>query len=129
VLEADPPQRAQQYVSKRGEPQAQLIGPHGGARRAVGIKIELTFLDTVFHLAAGAVELLVEIFGFAFAAFERGDDIARICLVAGELRLGNDAPLAAPAPARLPAELLEIARRLAGARALGMSDVLCKKVL
>jgi hypothetical protein len=51
-------------------------------------------------------------------AREQGDDKARIGLALGELRLGDDAPLAAPTLARQPLELLEGARRLAAAPAL-----------
>ena len=56
----------------------------------IGKKIELALLDAVLNLAAGAIALFVEIFGFAFAARERGDDEARISFVPGELRLGGD---------------------------------------
>ena len=57
-LQADPPQRRQQHVGHRGEPQPELVGPHGPARGPVGEQIELAFLDAVLHLAAGAVEPL-----------------------------------------------------------------------
>jgi hypothetical protein len=47
VGQADPPQGTEQRITHRGEPQAQLIGPHGGGRGAVGIESKLTFLDAV----------------------------------------------------------------------------------
>jgi hypothetical protein len=36
-------------IGHRGEPQAQLVGAHRLGRGAVGIKVELAFLDAVFH--------------------------------------------------------------------------------
>ena len=60
-LEADATQGAEQHIGHRGEPQAELVGPHGGGRGAVGEEVELAFLDAVLHLAAGAVEVLVEV--------------------------------------------------------------------
>jgi len=41
-------------LGHRGEPQAQLVGAHGVGRGAVGVEVELTLLDAVLHLAAGA---------------------------------------------------------------------------
>ena len=60
VGEADAPERAEQNVGERGEPEPQLVGAHGRRRGAVGEQVALAFLDPVLHLAAGAVELLVE---------------------------------------------------------------------
>src|SRR4051794_9151290 len=64
--QANPTQRTEQHVGKRGEPQAQLIGPHGGGRGAVCEQVQLAFLDTVLHLAAGAVDPLVQPSGVDF---------------------------------------------------------------
>ena len=58
--ESDAPQCAHEYVGHRSEPQAQLVGPHGRRRGAVGVEVELTFLDAVLHVAAGAVDVLIE---------------------------------------------------------------------
>ena len=58
--QADPAQRLEQHVGERGEPQAQLVGAHGRGRGAIGEQVELLLLDPVLHLAAGAVDLLVE---------------------------------------------------------------------
>jgi hypothetical protein len=66
VLEADAARRADQHIGHWGEPQAQLVGAHSVRRGAVGIEVELTFLDAVLHLAAGAVELFVEVAGLVF---------------------------------------------------------------
>jgi hypothetical protein len=60
VGEADPPQRRQQQVGERGEPQPELVGAPPRGAGAVGKEIELAFLDPVLPLAAGAVELFVE---------------------------------------------------------------------
>jgi hypothetical protein len=50
------------------EPQAQLVGAHGGGRGAIGIEIELAFLDAVLHLAAGAVDVFIKFLCLALAA-------------------------------------------------------------
>ena len=94
---ADAPQRADQHIGHRSEPQAQLVGAHGGRRGAIGIKVELAFLDAVLHVAAGAVDVLVELPRSRLSALERGDDEARIGLALRPLRLGDDAAPAAPA--------------------------------
>jgi hypothetical protein len=46
-MQADTAQDTEQHIRHGGKPQAQLIGPHGGGRGAVGIEIELAFLDPV----------------------------------------------------------------------------------
>jgi hypothetical protein len=63
VMQADTTLCTEQHVGHGGKPQAQLIGPHGGCRGAVGIEIELAFLDPVLHVAACAVELLIQVLG------------------------------------------------------------------
>ena len=60
VAQADAAQRLEQHVGHRGEPQPQLVGAHGRGRGAIGEQVELLLLDPVLHLAAGAVDLLVE---------------------------------------------------------------------
>src|SRR5436309_10295418 len=87
-------------------------------RGAVGIKVELTLLDAVFHLTAGAVELLVEVAGIVFLAPQRGDNKPRIGFACGPFRLAHDPPFPAPAVAGSPAEILEAAGRLFGSLAL-----------
>src|SRR3954452_1252777 len=85
--QADAAQRAQQHVGKRGEPQAQLIDPHGGGRGAVCEQVQLAFLDTVLDLAAGAVDPLIQPSGVDLGRWQRGDDEARIGLTLGPFRL------------------------------------------
>jgi hypothetical protein len=53
-----------------------LVGTHGVGRGAISEQIELAFLDAVFHLAAGAVNRLEEIFCGSFFFFQRGEDEA-----------------------------------------------------
>ena len=82
------------------------------------IKVELAFLDPVLHLAACAVELLVEVAGLVLLARQRGDDKARVGLALGPFGLGDDAAFVAPTVARSPGKVLEATRRLAGFLAL-----------
>ena len=93
----DATQGADQDISHRGEPQPQLVGAHGVGRGAVGVEVELAFLDAVFHLTAGAVELLVEVAGLVLLARQRGDDKPRIGFAPCPFRLADDPALAAPA--------------------------------
>ena len=97
VLEADATQGADQDTGHWREPQAQLVGAHGVGRGAVGIKIELAFLDAVFGLPSGAIDLLVEMVGRVFLAPQRGDDKARVGRAASPFRFGDDPTRAAPA--------------------------------
>lgn len=54
----DTPQGGEQDIGHGGEPEAKLVGAHGGG--AVSEEVELALLDTVLHLASGAVEPFVE---------------------------------------------------------------------
>src|SRR5262249_52294360 len=74
----------------------------------------LAFLDAVFHVAACAIDLLVEVTGLMLAASQRGDDKTRVGLAAGPLGLADDAARPAPAIQRRPGKVLEAPRRLAG---------------
>ena len=87
----------EQHIGERGKPQPQLVGPHGRGRGAVGEQIELALLDAVLHLAARAIDLLVEVPGLELLERQRGDHKAWIGFAAGPLGLGDDAALAAPA--------------------------------
>src|SRR5260370_16366568 len=114
-LEAEAAQSFEQHISHRGEPQAKLVGPHGGGRRAVGEEIELAFLDAVLHLAAGAIAVLVEHSGVGALLAERGHDEARIGLALGVLALADDPPAAGPPIERRPPESLQTPPRAARA--------------
>ena len=108
--ESDAPQRADEHVGHRGKPQTQLVGPHGRCRGAVSVEVELAFFDAVFHVAAGAVNVLVESSRAGLTALERGDDEARVGFALRPLRLGDDATAAAPAVERAPVGVLEPVR-------------------
>src|SRR5207237_6892029 len=69
--------------------------------------LPISFLDAVLHLAAGAIELLVEMARLMLLAAERGDDKARVGRALGPFGLGDDPALAAPAVPRRPHEILE----------------------
>ena len=58
--QTDGAQSFHQHVGERGEQQAELIGPPQMATGAIGEQAELTFLDPILHLAAGAVHRFVE---------------------------------------------------------------------
>ena len=60
VREPDAAQRAHEHVGHRGEPQPELVRPHGGGRGPVREQIALRLLDAVFHIAPRAVDLFVE---------------------------------------------------------------------
>jgi hypothetical protein len=75
-------------------------------------------LNAIFHVAAGAVDLLVEPLGLGVLGAQRGDDKTGIGGTFGPFRLGNDPTLTAPTVARRPLELLEPACRLAGCFAI-----------
>jgi hypothetical protein len=83
VLESKTPQCADEHISQCSKPQPQLIGAHRGGRGAVGKQIELAFLDAVLHLAAGAIDFLVEMAGLVLGTRQGGDDKARVGLAAG----------------------------------------------
>src|ERR1700730_14822945 len=67
-LQGDAAQSADQYIGHRSEPQSQLVGAHRLGRGAVGAEVELAFLDAVLHVAAGAIELLIEVPGLVLGA-------------------------------------------------------------
>src|SRR5271165_1878328 len=51
-----PPERADENIGERGEPQPELVGAHRGRRGAIGEQVALAFFDPVLHVAAGARE-------------------------------------------------------------------------
>src|SRR5262249_49721673 len=118
VVEPDAAYRAQQNVSHGGEPQPQLICSHRGSGGAIRVKIELALLDAVFHIAAGAIHLFVQVLRLALGSLQRGDDEAWIGLAGRELGLAHDPALTAPTVERDPPKVFEAARSLAGPTAL-----------
>src|SRR3954463_3736953 len=112
--QANPTQCTEQHVGKRGKPQAQLIGPHGGCRGAVSEQVQLAFLDPVLHLAAGTVDPLIQPPGVDLGGCQRGDDEAWIGRARAPFGLADDAPDAAPTVQGGPAEVPEATGGLAG---------------
>ena len=56
------------------EPQPELVGPDGMGGRPVGEQIHLAFLDPVFHISTGAVDLFVKMTRFGRSLRQSGDD-------------------------------------------------------
>jgi len=77
-------------------------------------EVELAFLDAVLHLAAGAIDRLVEVARLGRLGLEAGDDEARVGVALGAFGLADDPAPAAPAVERGPHEVAEAARRPAG---------------
>ena len=92
---ADTARSTKQDISERGEPKPELMGPHAFGRGAVGEEVELLLFNPVFHLAAGAIEVLVKGAPTDLAGLERGDDGTGVQTLGQPFRLGHD-----PAPAR-----------------------------
>ena len=53
--------RVQQHIGERGKIKTQLIGTHQRRAGAVGKQTQLLFFDSVFRIAPGTVQLLVEV--------------------------------------------------------------------
>ena len=73
--------------------EAELVGERALAGGAVRRELALVQLDEVLGLAAGAINIFVEIAGF-FA--ERGDDVAGVEAAGGGLQQGDDPAFAVP---------------------------------
>ena len=84
-----PPQGVDQHIGEGREPQPELIGGHGGRRRAVGEEIELLLLDTVFHVAPRTVDPLVQPAAADLIRVQGGNDEARIGSFRQVLGLGH----------------------------------------
>ena len=121
----DAAQRREQHVGHRGEPQAELVRAHRPGRGAVGEQVELALLDPVLHLAAGAVEPLVERLraqaaGLSEVTTKRGLALVSPLPPGQLLGLADHPARAAPAVQGLVAEILEAACRRAGLLGLGL---------
>jgi hypothetical protein len=77
-------------------------------------EVALAFLDPVLHLAARAVDFLVEKAAVGSGFAQRGDDETRVGLALGPFRLADHPTPARPAVEGRIAEVLEAAGRLAG---------------
>ena len=93
ALEPQAPDCVHQSVGEAGEQQAELVGPPAVAGGAVGEELELLLLDAVLHLAAGAVEMVVEITALAR---EVGHHEARVGALGAVLETRDHAAHAVP---------------------------------
>src|SRR4051794_6103184 len=111
VREPDPAQGTKQHVSHRREPQPELVGSHGPARGPVSEQVGLALLYAVPHVAAGAIDLLVEMARSGLLRLERGDHEARVAFALRPLGLRDHPAPARPRVQRRPEEVLEAPRR------------------
>src|ERR1700731_3025913 len=118
VSQSNPAKVTEQHIGHGCEPQAELVGAHGSRRGPIGEQIELTFLDAVLHLAASAIDLLIEVLAGYFSGVQRRDDKPWIGVATSNLGLADDATPAAPTVQRRPHKVFEATRRLAGGDAL-----------
>src|SRR5271170_943948 len=109
-LQSETTDALHENISHRGEPQPQLVSANGCRRGAIGEEIELALLDAVLHLAAGAIDRLIELLTVAVLLCERGDDEARIGLALRPFGLGDDTPLPIPTLAGQPEDVIDAAR-------------------
>jgi len=73
--ECDPTNGFEQRKDHGGEPQALLVQPPCVATQVVGEQVESLFLDPVLHVAAGAIQLIVQSLR---RALQTGDNTAGI---------------------------------------------------
>ena len=81
-----------QPVGRDVQDEAELVGERALAGGAVRRELALVQLDEVLGLAAGAVDIFVEMAG---VSAERGDDVAGVEAPRGRLQPGDDPALAA----------------------------------
>ena len=107
LAQSDAPEGFDEDIGEGGEPEAELVCTHRPGRGPIGEEIELLFFDSILHIAACAVEPLVEGAGPDPTGLDRGHDEARIVAPGQYLGLGDDPALAAPALAGAIAEVPE----------------------
>ena len=97
VFQGDAADAVDEDIGEGGEDQAHLVDLVGVRAHAVGEQVELAVLDTVFHVAARAIDVLVEFPGRDLMAIEGGDEEAAALFVSWLVfDLGDDAPGAGP---------------------------------
>ena len=117
ALEAQPPQRFHQHVSKGGQQQPELVGPPRVTAGAVTEEVELLFLDSVFGFPPRAVSLLIEGLGRPGPV---SDHVARVGPISGVF--GFDDHPSRPIPAaRLIIKLPKEAHLLLAGLMLGLA--------
>ena len=90
-------QGSKQDIGCGREPQPELVSPDGMGGRPVGEQIQLAFLDRVFHIPTGAVDLFVKMTRFGRSLRQSGDDKAMTAVAVAPLGLGHHPPAARPA--------------------------------
>ena len=105
--------RMQQHIGERGKIKTQLIGTHQRRAGTVGKQTQLLFLDSVFRIAPGTVQLLVEVLDAArHGARQIGHHKARIVALGQHLGFGDHLPGTGPRTAGAVVKLDKSARRL-----------------
>src|SRR4051795_8876321 len=84
--QTDAAKRTEQHIGKRGEPQAQLIGPHGGGRGALSEQVQLAFLDPVLHLAPRTVDPLIQLSGVDLGGWQPPRSTPDSCMSGSTVR-------------------------------------------
>jgi len=79
--------------------------------RAIGEELELLFLDPVFHLPTGTIQIFVQGSRLPVLRSERGDDETGILPLGQIFGLAHHAPLTGPTLASLITKVLEPPRR------------------
>src|SRR5215207_2998239 len=79
--------------------------------RAIGEELELLFLDPVFHLPTGTIQIFVQGSRLPVLRSERGDDETGILPLGQIFGLAHHAPLTGPTLASLITKVLEQPRR------------------
>ena len=111
-----------EHIGEGREHEAEGVGVEQVAGAALGEEVQPMLFHTVFRVAPGAVELLVELLGRMGGCRQGGHQEARIVLSSAAVRSGQDVGLgdhpasAKPARSRAPREGEEPPRRPAGGR-------------
>ena len=111
ACQAQAPQAVHENIGKGRKIQPQLVGAQRRRAGAVGEQVELALLDTIFHVAAGAIRLLVEPLRPRHLAAQAGHHEARVGPLRQMLRLGHHPACAAPGGPGPVAKLPETPRR------------------
>ena len=94
ILRGTASRRARHQPVGRGvQDEAELVGDRALAGGPVGGELALVQLDEVLGLAAGAVDIFIEMAG---VSAERGDDVAGVEAARGCLQPGDDPAFAVP---------------------------------
>ncbi len=95
TCQAQAPQAVHENIGKGRKIQPQLVGAQRRRAGAVGEQVEPAFFDTIFHVAAGAIQLLVEPLRPRHLAAQAGHHETRVGPLRQMLRLGHHPACAA----------------------------------